>query len=277
MEAATILVVDDEPAVCSFLRDMLVGDGGRVTTARNGEEALARIATHEFDLVLLDLKMPGMDGTTVLERVRERWPDTSVIVLTGHGSLETAVEALRHGALDYLFKPCGTAQLRESVQRALRERRRCVRQRQLLARLGQGRGDEMGHLGSLDPQSPWGDSSASDSDWSEGRFCQWAGLIVDLMRHTVTLDGHLLELTPTEFDLLAHLVSEAPRVVPPRELVRAAQGYECAPQEARELVRSHIYHIREKAQAAAGRRDVIHTVRGVGYTVRRTTETSTKP
>lgn len=267
MEDPTILVVDDEPAVRAFLRDLLVDDGARVTTARDGEEALAQIATREFDLVLVDLKMPGVGGTRVVERVRERWPDTAVIVLTGHGSLETAVEALRQGALDYLFKPSSTAQLRESVQRALRERRRCVKQRRLLARLRQSRSESQEWLRSLDRQSPADASSAPGSDWSEGRFLQWAGLIVDLMRHTVTLDGHLLELTPTEFDLLAHLVSEAPRVVPSRELVRAAQGYECDPQEARELVRSHIYHIREKAEGAAGKRDVIRTVRGVGYTV----------
>ena len=90
---------------------------------------------------------------------------------------------------------------------------------------------------------------------------------MDFMRHVITLDGHLLELSPTEFDLLAHLVSEAPRVVSPQELVREAQGYESEPWEARDLVRYHIYRVRRKIKATTGRADVIHTVRGVGYTV----------
>jgi DNA-binding response OmpR family regulator len=127
--------------------------------------------------------------------------------------------------------------------------------------------DELEGPRDLGRQPAPGAPLAPELDWSEGRFVQWAGLIVDLMRRAVTLDGHLLELTPTEFDLVAHLVSEAPRVVPPRELVRSAQGYECDREEARELLRSHIYHIREKAEAAAGRRDLIRTVRGTGYTV----------
>jgi DNA-binding response OmpR family regulator len=267
VEAASILVVDDEPAVRSFLGEMLAEKGRQVTPARNGEEALARISLREYDLVLLDLKMPGMGGTQVLERVRERCPDTAVIVLTGHGSLETAVQALRQGALDYLFKPCRTAQLRESVERALRERQRRVERRELVTRLRRSLGDDLEGLRDLGRQPAAGVPSAPEPEGADGRLVQWAGVIVDPVGYTVTVDGHPLELTPTEFDLLAHLVSEAPRVVPARDLVRAAQGYECDAQEARELLRSHLYHIREKAHAAAGRRDVIRTVRGVGYTV----------
>ncbi len=76
----------------------------------------------------------------------------------------------------------------------------------------------------------------------------------------------LLELSPTEFDLLAYLVSEAPRVVPPQELIREVQGYASDAQEAAEIIRSHVYHIRRKMQTAAGR-SVIATSRGVGYSV----------
>jgi DNA-binding response OmpR family regulator len=92
-------------------------------------------------------------------------------------------------------------------------------------------------------------------------------LIVDFMRHVMTLDGHLLELSPTEFDLLAYLASEAPRVISPQELVREVQGYESEAWEARDTVRYHVYRIRRKAKAATGRTDIIRTVRGVGYTM----------
>ena len=79
-------------------------------------------------------------------------------------------------------------------------------------------------------------------------------------------DGVLLELSPTEFDLLAYLVSEAPRVVSPQELIREVQGYSSTAQEAAETIRSHMSHIRRKAQSAAGR-SVVRTARGIGYAV----------
>jgi DNA-binding response OmpR family regulator len=87
------------------------------------------------------------------------------------------------------------------------------------------------------------------------------------MRHVITLDGHILELSPTEFALLAYLVSESPRVISSQELVRAVQGYECEPWEARETLRYHVHRIRRKVRQASGRADVIRTVRGVGYSL----------
>jgi DNA-binding response OmpR family regulator len=102
---------------------------------------------------------------------------------------------------------------------------------------------------------------------SEGRFLQREGLIVDSARHVITLDGELLELSPTEFDLLAYLVSEHPRVVSPEELVREVHGYESDPHDASNVVRSHIYRIRQKIEDATGRTEVVQTVRGVGYKV----------
>jgi DNA-binding response OmpR family regulator len=90
---------------------------------------------------------------------------------------------------------------------------------------------------------------------------------VDLARHLITLDGQLLELSPTEFDLLAYLVSQVPRVVPPQELVREVQGYQSEPWEASETVRYHVYRLRYKMKEATGRADIIRTVRGVGYSI----------
>jgi DNA-binding response OmpR family regulator len=265
METVKILIVDDEPVVRSFLCDALADQGRQVVTAESGEDALAHLAADEFDLVLLDLKMQELSGMAVLDELRRRWPDTAVIVLTAHASLETAVEALRHGADDYLFKPSGVVELRESVRTALRGRRRRLVQRDLLTRLRRTFSD---HLERLDAIGI-GDSSyapaAAETDRHAGRFVQRGGLIVDLARHRITLDGHMLELSPTEFDVLAYLAGEAPRVITARELVRAVQGYECLPAEARRLVRSHIYNIRRKMAATAGRKDVIRTVRGTGY------------
>ena len=267
MNPATILIVDDEPAVRSFLRDVLVEEHRRVVSVESAEEALKGIGAEEFDLVLLDLRLKGAGGMVVLDELHARWPDTAVIVLTAHATMETAIEALRRGAHDYLFKPCTVVELRESARSALRERQRKLRQRELLAELRRSLGDSLEQLDGLDvgqlPLRPF----SADIPWEDGRFQRHADLIVDLTRHRITLGGHLLELSPTEFDLLAYMVTEAPRVVSPRELVRAVQGYDCAPEEARDIARSHIYNIRQKIKDLTDGRDVVRTVRGVGYTL----------
>ena len=248
-DSRTILVVDDEEGIRYFLERFLTREGYQVVTASSGEAALARLASTEFDVVLLDLKMKGMGGMEVLADLRQRWPATSVIILTAHASLESAVEALRCGAHDYLFKPCKTLDLRESVRAGLIKRREQLQLRQLIA-------------GPITLELPAGAIETTRA----GRFLQHSGLIVDPIRHIVTLDGVLLELSPTEFDLLAYLVSEVPRVVSPQELIREVQGYTSDAQEAAETIRSHMYHIRRKMQTAAGH-SVILTVRGIGYTL----------
>ncbi|MFN8597057.1 MAG: response regulator transcription factor [Anaerolineae bacterium] len=247
----SILVVDDEEGIRYFLERFLVREGYAATIVTSGEAALERLAQQEFDLVLLDLKMKGLSGLEVLAELRQHWPATSVIILTAYASLESAVEALRHGAHDYLFKPCRTIELRESIRTGLIKR-------QELLRLNQA-GD------SAAPKKVEPSRSAADT-FEHERFLQCNGLIVDPIRHIVTLDGVLLELSPTEFDLLAYLVNEAPRVISAQELIREVQGYVTDPREATETIRAHMHHIRRKIQAA-GPRSVIRTVRGIGYAV----------
>jgi DNA-binding response OmpR family regulator len=273
-----ILVIDDEPGIRFFLEEMLAHDGHQVMTVENGRSALECVAAEEFDLALIDLRLKDVGGMEVLAALRQESPDTVVIVLTGHASLESAVEALRQGAHDYIFKPCKTVELRESIHRGLLKRQQRIRQRALMQQLEQ----QLSTLQDLriaiaDPPvmpplaalGPSLSATAVDETSAQGqaRFIQRGGLIVDLMRHVITLNGELLELSPTEFDLLAYLISEAPRVVPPQELVREVQGYESEPWEASETVRYHIYRLRQKIKTATDLDDVIRTVRGVGYTV----------
>jgi DNA-binding response OmpR family regulator len=123
-----ILVVDDEPGIRFFLEDTLTRDGYQVTAVETGEAAVRAIAVQEFDLALVDLKLTGMGGMEVLAYLRQQSPDTAVILLTAHASLDTAVQALRQGAHDYLFKPCKTVELRESVRTGLLRRQQGRRQ-----------------------------------------------------------------------------------------------------------------------------------------------------
>ncbi len=266
---AKILVIDDEASIRFFLEETLTRDGHQVVAVESGEAALEQAATREFDLALIDLKLSGVGGMEVLVSLRRQSPNISVIVLTGHGSMETAVEALRQGAHDYLFKPCKTVQLRESVRTGLLKRQRELRQHKLLSQLEQNLASSLEEIRAtvVDLPVPLPSPATESGVEEEARFLQRGGLFVDFMRHVITLDGHLLELSPTEFDLMAYLVSEAPRVVSPQELVREVQGYESEPWEARDMVRYHVYRIRRKVKAATGRTNVLRTARGVGYTI----------
>jgi DNA-binding response OmpR family regulator len=270
-QAPTILTVDDEPGTRYFLLETLESEGYRIVSAESGEQALELIARQEFDLVLLDLRMREVGGIDVLRTLVRHSPDTTAIVLTGYGSLETAVEALRNGAHDYLFKPCEPDQLRESVRTGLHRRQRLVRQRELLDQLERNLHD------SLDLESVWTSvveravglpPSLPETPRADNCFLKRGGLVIDLVQHVITLDGRPLELSPTEFDLVRFLVSQAPGVVSPAELVREVQGFECEPWEASDMIRYHVYRIRQKMKEQAGRADVIRTVRGVGYSIK---------
>jgi DNA-binding response OmpR family regulator len=267
MPAASILVVDDEANIRSSLQHILARDGYQVVTAESGEVALDLIATQEFDLALVDLKMKGIDGIAVSAALRQRSPQTIVIILTAHATLETAVEALRLGAYEYLFKPYDPAELRECVRKGLAKRQSEAQRRDLLRqleRVSSSLEEIRSTLAEQPEESPPIPDNPTDS---QARFLRRGGLVVDLFRHVITIDGRLLELSVTEFDLLAHLIREAPQVIAPQELVRAVQGYDSQPWEASETVRQHVYRIRQKIQVATGRNDVIRTVRGVGYTI----------
>lgn len=235
MAAPTILVVEDEPSVLQPLQDILQRAGYAVTAVESGEAALGEIAQKKFDLALIDIKLKGISGMEVLAALRERSPNTVAIILTAHATLDTAVEALRQGAHDYLFKPCRTEELLKSLRSGLLKRQ---------------------------AQSP------EQAEWKPAPIpARRLGLEVDLDRHLIALDGQVLSLSPTEFNLLAYLVQEAPRVVPAQELVEKVLGYSLEPWEARELIRFHIHRLRAKVRDTAGRADLIRTVRGVGYTL----------
>jgi len=130
---AHILVVDDERDFLTLVRGSLDSDRYEVWTAKNGEEALKRIRQTPVDLVLSDLVMPGMNGLSLLQRIKEINAELSVIMITGFGTIETAVEAMRHGAYDYLTKPFEQDELQMRVERAL-ERVRLLEERRYLHR-----------------------------------------------------------------------------------------------------------------------------------------------
>lgn len=119
-----LLLVDDEAAFRAVLRRRLVRRGFTVSEAGGGAEALERLEGDDtIAVVLLDLKMPAPDGLATLRAVKARWPLAPVVLLTGHGTVATAVEAMREGAFDYLTKPCDLAALTALVEAAAAHRR----------------------------------------------------------------------------------------------------------------------------------------------------------
>ncbi len=118
-----ILIVDDEEVVrLSHLRT-LASDHYNVEAALNGTEALRAMEQSPFDLVLLDLRMPDMDGLSVLKAIKQRWPESEVIIITGYPSIDTAKEAVRLGAYDYLAKPVGPDDVIKAATAAMMQKK----------------------------------------------------------------------------------------------------------------------------------------------------------
>lgn len=114
-----ILVADDEPAICDLLAGLLTTNSIQVDTVHDGAEAMRRLDSGNYALCIADLRMPGASGLDVLRHIRTRGLDTRAVLSTGHGALDTAVEALRHGAFDYITKPVQAGEIRDIVERAL--------------------------------------------------------------------------------------------------------------------------------------------------------------
>ena len=137
LSPSRVLVVDDEETVTVTLQGILELDGYSVTASTSGEIALELMRTHPFEVVLTDLRMDGVDGLDLLRELHTISPDSVAIVLTGYGSIDSAVQALREGAYDYLVKPCDILELRTTVARGLERARLASQLRQRLRDLEQ--------------------------------------------------------------------------------------------------------------------------------------------
>ena len=124
MSTGKILVVDDEDIVRTSCSRTLSPEGYEIRLAKNGAEGLKMASEERFDLVLTDLKMPDMDGIEVLRIIKEQWPETAVIIVTGYQTVDTAVKAIKLGAYDYIEKPFTPDALIAAVKEALTNRQK---------------------------------------------------------------------------------------------------------------------------------------------------------
>ncbi|MFV9505672.1 MAG: response regulator transcription factor [Oscillochloridaceae bacterium umkhey_bin13] len=278
-QPAHILVVDDEQNIRLTLTALLQRAGHTVTAAANGEEAVALFERQQFDLMLVDLQMPGINGIQVVEALRQHTQDTMVIVLTGHGSLETAIEGMHQGIFDYMLKTSDPGQIIDRVAAGLAERIKRQRQHALISAIGAaaqelsgtGGGDESG-VPTLMPvapaphQSPAPPAAAGPAITSiNDRQVTIGQLQLDTWHQTAILGGRSLNLTPTEFRLLLCLAEHAGQMLSYTQLVRCAQGYEANDMEAGELIKPHIHHLRQKIEPDPGTPRYLLNVRGKGY------------
>ena len=118
-----MLIVDNEEAVRFFVADGLSLAGWQVAEADSGEAALAILESAAFDVVLLDLRLADINGLAVMRRVKDRWPEIMIIIITAYPSLDSAVDAIRQGAFDYLQKPCTVNDIMASADKALEKKR----------------------------------------------------------------------------------------------------------------------------------------------------------
>ncbi len=232
-ELVQTLVVDDESGIRFFLEETLQRLGHTVVTAASGEEALDRLREKRFDLIMLDLRLGGrVDGMRVLESVKWRWPATMVIIMTGHGSLESALSAIEEGVDGYLLKPVEPDEVRQAIKTATDRRERL----------------------------------AEAQETEEPGLIEHGPFAVDQIQHQATYEGRPLDLTPREFTLLVHLMKNSPEVSPPEELVWVVRNYK--PEhvyEAREIIKWYIHRLRQKVEPEPSSPRYIVNVRGVGY------------
>ncbi len=119
---AKVLLVDDEEEFCNTLSERLETRGLKVNAALSGEEAIKRVEDQNFDAIILDLAMPGIDGLETLKRIKEKRPDLEIIMLTGHGTVKSGIEAMKLGAEDFLEKPVDMKVLMEKIGEAKHKR-----------------------------------------------------------------------------------------------------------------------------------------------------------
>lgn len=233
-ETIRSLVVDDEAGIRFFLEGTLRRAGHEVITAESGEAALALLRESAFDLAIVDLHLgTHIDGLRVLEGIRWRWPHMAVIILTAHGSLESAIAAIRENVDGYLLKPVEPAEVLAAARAALARRQERAQPVEV-----------------------------------PGHLLRHGPIALDLDKFQVTVCEQAVELTPAEFSLLQHLVENAQRVVAPKELLRVVQGYDAGDQHtARQAIKWYVHRLRAKIEPDPSHPRLILNVRGVGYTM----------
>jgi len=227
--AATILIVEDDPAVSLALEVALKGEGYTPLLAASGDKGLEIGLAQAPDLLILDIRLPGIDGFELLRRLRAGGSKAPVIILTARDEEVDKVIGLELGADDYMTKPF---RVRELLSRVKSQLRRAY-------------GDLADALG--------------------GRIIRADGLLIDLERRRVSRNGKKIPLTPTEFEILRLLAEKPGRVFSRRDLLTRVRDYDAAISGDEKTINVHVSHLRDKVEEDSSHPRYVITVRGVGY------------
>ena len=233
-------------------------------SAADGAEAQKRLSGSAYELVFLDLRLPDTSGLEILKEIRKTNTELPVIMLTAHASLQSALDALRLGATDYLLKPINPETLvsRTRVildEQAINRRRREI-QEQITALQA-----ELDALEDVIDPSEARETIPAAAPSPDERFMQCGPLILDLHSRRATLGEQVLSLPPTPFDYLVVFAKHSPDVVDYQTLIEEAQGYQMDRREAQELAKYHIHVLRDALEPDPKNPRHILNVRGVGY------------
>jgi DNA-binding response OmpR family regulator len=254
-----LLIVDDEPNIRSSLGRALSLLGYTVAEAATGQEALLMLAKSSYDLMVLDIRMPGLDGIEVMARARQLSPELLIVILTGHATLESAIAAVKSEAIDYLQKPASIQEIAQVVTRSL-EKRAGQRQRQ---RLVEVMGEALEAL--------------RQTEHSPAPALTPPDLLDILYLHPLKLDRYKrllmltdesapsLHLTEGETAILACLMMCPDQILSCRDLIEAGWGYSASEKEAQNIIRPHICRLRSKLNTIIPHLTLLHTVRKRGY------------
>jgi len=253
-----ILIIDDEAALRQTLARILQQAGFEVTTAENGEQGLSFIQTTNFDLIFMDLRMPGMAGMDALKLIHASFPNLPVILFTAQPDLNSAVEALRNGATDYLLKPLKPQAVIERARSVLAKQQKENRKREIALQIEALQAElkslTSGQTGPLQAASVGSD-----------RFLKRGVLVLDLHARRLIINEQAINIPPTSFDYLLVLARHSPNVVNYQTLVAEAQGYQADAREAQELTKWHIHQLRQAIEQDAHAPSFLINVRGTGY------------
>lgn len=251
--AAKILIVDDDAGVRESLEELLRLEDYQADSSGSGEDALEALS-EGFDLVLLDIKMPGIDGVEVMHEIRKYHPDTRIIIITGYGSLESAIDAIRSGAQDYMLKPYTADDILLSINKALSEKESRTRKEILIEQLES----------SLDQLKDV--EGIRTEELPARRVVNLPrGITVDLERREMWRGSDRVRMTPTESKLLSIFLENRGRVMNHQEIVFLVQGFEISEWEAPEVLRPMISRLRKKLALFPGVEEWVSNVRGTGY------------
>jgi DNA-binding response OmpR family regulator len=256
-----ILIIDDEATLRKTLARILQQAGFEVTTAENAEQGLAYLKSTNFDLIFTDLRMPGIQGLDALRLIHKNYPLLPVVLFTAQPDVNSAVEALRYGAIDYLLKPLKPEVIIERAQSILLQQQKEKRKREIVQQI-EALQNELKRIENGDTlTSPPLKNESTEAE----RFVKRGAIVLDLHTRRITINEEVINLPPTSFDYLLVLARHAPNVVDYQTLVAEAQGYQAEMRDAQELTKWHIHQLRQAFDKDAQNPSYLINVRGKGY------------